>query len=785
MDTNKEPKGLTSQEAADKFQQFGPNIIAQAHRHRANMLLRKFWGIVPWMLELAIILDLALGRWVEAIIIIAWLVFSALLGFYQENRAQQALALLRQRLIINARVRRNGDWKTIPASELVPDDSIHLRVGDIIPADIHLIDGQIQVDQSQLTGESLPVERSADNVVYAGSLIVRGEATGVVTATGVRTYYGKTAELVRVAKAPAHLEILIVTIAKYLGFFDVILAVAVLATTIFRGLPLIGVLPFVLLLLVASVPVAAPMMFTMAASVGSRMLAKNGTLVTRLSAIEDAATMDVLCLDKTGTITENRLTVEKIVPFSPSTEEEALRLAALASDEATQDPIDLAILNAAHEKNLISPQVSRLKFVPFDPNAKRSEALVRQGDEILRIIKGEPSTIAGITRTSSVEISKTIAQLTAEGSRVLAVAAGTEQNLQFIGLIALSDPIRPDSKKLITDLKNKGVKVLLVTGDNENTARTVAEKVGIAGEVAPRGTLREGIDSDTINKYEVFAGILPQDKFYLVQALQKAGHEVGMTGDGVNDAPALKQADVGIAVANSTDVAKAAASLVLTRPGLDGIIVAIEGSRRIYQRMQSWMLAMITRKLSIPTFLTAGVLFFGVFVLNPLLLVLVIFTTDVATFALSMDNVIPSPKPDRWIIPKLVKTGFSLAMLLFLMSVAVYWAGTNVLKMNISEIQTLVFVWLVFSGGQAVLYSTRARSFFWVKPYPGRWLVLATTIDIILTVVLATQGWLMAPINISLIGYMLVLSIVFLISADMLKIVLLRSDDMDRINKTT
>jgi len=766
--------GLTKQEAAERLRQFGPNIITRESRRRAIMLLRRFWGIVPWMLELAIIVDLILKRYAEAGIIALWLIFSALLGFYQENRAQQSLALLRQRLIVNARVKRDGRWQVIPASELVPDDLIYLRAGDIVPADIQLLHGQIQVNQAQLTGESLPVELHPGGTAYAGSLVIRGEAKGIVTATGARTYFGKTAELIKTAKAPARIELLITGVAKYLVLFDIILAAAVFITALLRGLSLAGLLPFVLLLLVASVPVAAPMMFTMAASIGSRMLAKNGVLVTRLSAIEDAATMDIVCLDKTGTITENRLAVERVYAFMPFTEDEALRFAAIASDEATQDPIDLAVINAAKQKKISDENLILSEFVPFDPDRKYSMALIRKDNKTLQVIKGEPSTISKLSNIIHPEFDNIISQLTAEGHRVIAVASATQSDLQLVGLIALSDPIRSDSAKLIADLKNKGVKVILVTGDNEATARTVASKVGINGKVAPLGTIMQGVSINNIKEFEVFAGVLPEDKFYLVQALQKAGHIVGMTGDGVNDAPALKQADVGIAVANSTDVAKAAASLVLIHPGLDGIIKVIEGSRKIYQRMQTWMLAMITRKLSIPPFLSVGVLFFNTFVINPMLMVLFMFAGDVATFALSKDIVVPSPKPDRWIIHALAKTGFALAMLLFLMSTGVFMIGANALKMEISELQTMVFVWLVFSGGQAALYSTRARGFFWAKPYPGQWLVIVTIIVISLTFIAASKGILMTPIHLSLILALFVLAVIYLLAADMLKIVLMR-----------
>jgi H+-transporting ATPase len=357
---------------------------------------------------------------------------------------------------------------------------------------------------------------------------------------------------------------------------------------------------------------------------------------------------------------------------------------------------------------------------------------------------------------------------------VLAVASGSDSQLELAGLVALADPPRPDSAELISELRRRGVRVLLVTGDGEATARAIAGKVGITGPVAPAGTLHEGLDPETAGRFEVFAGVLPEGKFVLVQALQQAGHVVGMTGDGVNDAPALRQADVGIAVAASTDVAKAAASLVLTRPGLGEILAAVDGSRRIHQRLKTWVLAMVTRKLGIPPFLALGVLVLGVFVLSPLLMVLFMFTGDVATFALSMDKVTPSPGPDRWLMRPLARTGLALAALLLVMSGVVYWVGRHPYGLSLHETQTLVFVWLVFAGGQSALYTTRSRRFFWTKPYPCRWLLGATLLDVALATVLATQGWLMSPISIGLVALMLGFAAAYLIAADLLKITLSR-----------
>jgi H+-transporting ATPase len=766
--------GLTSPQAAALLRQYGPNAVAEARPHRIALLLRKFWGVIPWMLELAVIIDLILHRWVEAGVIAALLVFNATVSFLHEGRAQRALALLRQRLTVNARVRRDGRWQTLAADGIVPGDLVHLRAGDIVPADVRLADGILSVDQSVLTGESLPVESRAGSTAYSGALVRRGEATGVVTATGARTYFGKTAELVRAASAPPRTERLILKIARYLGALVMVLAIGACIAMLVQRTPLAEMLPFGLLLLMSSVPVALPAMFTLSSALGARALADEGILVTRLSAIEDAASMDVLCLDKTGTVTENRLTVEKLEPRAGLAADEALRLAALASDESTQDPIDLAILKAARERGLDVASASRASFVPFDPDTKRSEASVRQDDRLLRVIKGAPATVAELAGLAWDTIAEDVARLAADGARVLAVASGADSGLQLAGLIALADPPRADSAALIAELQKRGVRVLLVTGDGEATARAIAAKVGITGEVAPAGTIRDDLDPQAFARFAVFAHVFPQDKFFLVRALQRAGHVVGMTGDGVNDAPALKQADVGIAVASATDVAKAAASLVLTRPGLAEIVAAIEGSRRIFQRMRTFVLTMTARKLSTPTFMSLGVIVLGVFVLNPVLIVLLAFTRDFATTSISTDRVLPSPEPDRWDVRALAWAGLGLGVLLLASSGAIYWLAAHVLNLTLAEIQTAIFLWLTVNDGQATIYLNRARRHFWNPPYPGRWVAAATLLVVGAASLMAIQGWLMAPLPPSLVGAMLLLAVAFLFIADQLKFALAR-----------
>ncbi len=760
-------RGLTSGEAAQRLLRYGPNTVTEERSHPLLAFLRKFWAPVPWMLEATIGLQIILGKLDEAGIIAVLLVFNAILSFVQENRANRALALLKSRLAVQARVLRDGRWQLVAAQELVPGDAVHLRMGDLSPADIRVLDGEMQLDQSALTGESLPLEAGFGATAYAGAVVKRGEATGEVTATGSRTYFGKTAELVRTAKTVSHLQVTILTIVKYLVVLDLILVAALLAYSLAAGMPLRETIPFALILLVASVPVALPATFTLATALGALELAKRGVLVTRLSAIEEAAAMDVLASDKTGTITQNRLAVAALHPFAPHSEDELLRLAGLACDDATQDPIDLAILDAARSRSLLQGAPQRLRFIPFDTSSKRSEAVFEQdGQDRLRVLKGAPQAIAPLDPEAP-DSSAEVERLSAGGYRVLAVAAGTGGALRLAGLVALQDPPREDSRSLVQSLRELGVRVIMVTGDGLATARAVAAKVGIGDRACPPETLRGEIGNKVLD-CDVFAGVYPEDKFRLVQAVQHAGHVSGMTGDGVNDAPALKQAEVGIAVANATDVAKAAASMVLTNPGLTDVLAAVEISRRIYQRMLTYTLNKIIKTLEIAVFLSVGVMLTGVFVITPLLIVLLLFTNDFVTMAIATDRVTFSRQPERWRIPSLILTAGILAALVLVLSFSVFFAGRDWLHLPLAQLQTLIFVMLVFTG-QGNVYLVRERHHFW-HSRPSRWLLLASVLDIALVGVLATHGILMAAIRPALVAGLLIVVVLFLAAVDFLKI---------------
>lgn len=758
--------GLSSQEAQQRLQQVGANIVPEDHPHPLLVFLRKLWGPVPWMLEITIMLQFILGRYPDVIITLSLLLVNGVLSFVEENRAQNALALLRQRLTIQARVLRDGDWRLLPAQELVPGDIIRVRTGDVVPADLRMADGQISVDQSALTGESALAEIATDSTVYAGSIIKRGEGTAEVIATGTRTYYGKTADLVHTARTASHVETIIQTIVKYLVLVNGVLAGVISIYGLVNNLPLTELLPFVLILLVASVPVALPTTFTLANALGSMELSRRGVLTTRLSALTEAAGMEVLCTDKTGTLTRNELKLVSVHAFAPYTEDDVLEFAALASDASTQDPIDLAVLEDVASRGKVVDRSSRLQFIPFDSKTKRTEARLQRADHISRVVKGFPAMVASIAK-SSADLSSVVEQMAARGDRVLSVAAGTDDELNLIGLIGLQDPPREDSQTVIEKLGELGIGIVMVTGDSPETARIVAGKVGIDGPVCSAEQLRSSSDLDDLD-CAVFAGVYPDDKFRLVQGLQKRGRIVGMTGDGVNDAPALKQAEVGIAVANATDVAKASASLVLTNPGLTDMLVAVEAGRQIFQRMLTYTLNKIIKTFQIGMFLTLGLLFTGVMITRPRLILLLLFANDFVTMSIATDKVSFSQKPDHWNIRPLIISALVLASGWLVYLFAGLLMVQYVLRLPLEELQTFVFVMLVFSG-QANVYLVRERSHFW-RSRPSLWLALSTVVDVIVVSLLAAQGILMVAIPPILIAAAFGTTIIYTIMLDFLKV---------------
>jgi H+-transporting ATPase len=735
-----EPIGLTGVEARRRLGALGPNAVSEAAPPRWRAYLAKFWSPIPWLLEAAMLVELGLGKYVEAAVIGCLLLFNATLGFVQEGRAGAALAALRKRLAPTALVRRDGAWIRIAASEIVPGDVISLPLGALAPADARLVTGAVMVDQSMLTGESVPVDATAGDTVYAGSLVRRGQAVAEVTATGARTYFGRAAELVRTARSVSTEQAAIFAVTRNLALVNATVAICIIVAAYAIALPPGDLVPLALTALLATVPAALPATFTLSAALGSQTLARRGVLLTRLSALHEAAAMDLLCADKTGTLTRNELRVVDVMPMDGFDRAGVLALAALASSEADQDPIDAAVLAAARAPPAARPE-HRTRFVPFDPATKRAEAFVvdQQGDE-RRIVKG---AFEVVSRTAEVpgHARYAVDGLAGQGHRVIAVAFGAPTALRLVGLIAISDPPREDSATLIAELRELGVRTVMVTGDSATTAAAIARRVGIDGDVCST----EQLAGDPADHCGIFARVVPELKFRLVQQLQRIGHVIGMCGDGVNDAPALRQAQIGIAVSSATDVAKAAAGMVLTEPGLGGVVFAVREGRVGFRRLVTYAFNMLTKKFEIVLFLAAGLLLTGHAVMTPVLMVLMLVTNDFLAMSLTTDRASPSPSPSIWHMRNITGAGVVLGACKLMFSIAMLALGKLALGLGAAELQTFAFITLVF-GSQGLMYVVRERRSLW-SSMPSKWVVGSSCADMTTVAALALSGTLMAPLS--------------------------------------
>jgi H+-transporting ATPase len=756
--------GLTSEEAKSLLAKDGPNAMPDTSAHPLRNAFTKFWAPVPWLLEAAIVLQLVLHKDLEAAVIAGLLVFNAALAYFQESRAQATLAALKSRLALNASVRRDGNWKTVAAAELVRGDVVKLSLGGVVAADVHLVSGSVLLDQSMLTGESLPIEAGAGVDTYAGALVRRGEATAVVTATGVHTKFGRTAELVRTAHVVSSQQKAVLRIVRNLSFFNGGVIVLIGAYAYFHAMPWSEIIPLLLTSVLASIPVALPATFTLAAALGARSLAKIGVLPTRLTAVDEAATINVLCSDKTGTLTRNELSVTSVRPMAGFDEGHVLGLAALASSDGGQDSVDAAIRSAASHKP-VSGLPKLTNFVPFDPGKKISEAMTtdaKGGQE--RVVKGAFTAVTGLTAPAPTAAA--IAdELEKQGFRVLAVAAGAPASMQMIGFIALSDPPRADSTSLISELKALGVRTVMVTGDAPATAAIVAHAVGLDGAVCPPGPIPPSVKPED---FAVFASILPEGKFNLVKAFQKNGHTVGMCGDGANDAPALRQAQIGIAVSTATDVAKSAAGVVLTEAGLGGIVAAVKEGRVTFQRILSYTLNSVSKKIVQVLLLAVGLLITGHAVLTPMLMVIVMITGDFLAMSLTTDRVRPSETPNSWNIGRITIAAVTLGGCSLAFCTAVLLVGKFELRLDIEALRTISVVAIVYSS-QAIIYAIRARRHFWGLR-PTMWLVLSSVADVLIISTLAARGIAMARLPLSILACEFAAAAVFALLLDGVKI---------------
>jgi H+-transporting ATPase len=736
--------GLTSDEARRRLQDFGPNATPDADERPVRLLLSKFLAPVPCLLEAAILLQLILGEYVEAAIIAFLLVFNAVLGLLQEGRAQAAVAALKSRLALNAAVRRDGVWKIVPAAELVPGDIVKLMLGNVVAADVRIWEGSVLLDQSMLTGESMPIEAGPGMETFAGALVRRGEAIAEVTATGARTKFGRTAELVRTAHVTSSQQKAVLRVVLYLAAINGLVAAALMSYAFFISMPINEIIPLALIAVLASVPVALPATFTLATALGAQALARRGVLPTRLSAVDEAATMNVLCADKTGTLTRNKLAVTTVQPMPGFDEASVLMVARLASSDAGQDPVDAAIRAAASPNHLVdAPKLT--KFVPFDPATKMAEAIAVDSDgTALHAVKGAFAVICATCDSPAWAAAKA-EELEGQGYRVLGVAIGTPTAMKLAGIIALSDPPRSDSRDCIDELRRLGVPTVMVTGDAPATATVVARAVGLDGAICPPGSIPPEVRPQD---FAVFAGVLPEDKYDLVKAYQRAGYTVGMCGDGANDAPALRQAQIGIAVSTATDVAKSAAGVVLTEPGLAGILAAVTEGRVTFQRILTYTLRSIVHKVRQVLFLAIGLVMTGHAILTPMLMVLLMITGDFLAMSSTTDNVRPSSAPNAWRIGHLTVAGVLLGACDLAFCAAVLAIGKYGMGFDIETLRTLTVVMLVFNG-QAVFYVVRERRHLW-SSRPSEIVLLCSLADLLIIPTMAIGGILMSPLPIKI-----------------------------------
>ena len=783
-------RGLTDQEAEFRRLRFGPNEVAEKARHPIREFLKKFWGLTAWMLESIIILSWVLRKFGDVAVVGALLVLNAIIGFLEERKSSRAVEELKAKLQIQARTLRGGAWRLVSARDLVPGDILRVRPGDFVPADMKILDGMPSADQSALTGESMMVDKTSGDPLYAGSVVRRGEATGVVMRTGAATNYGQTTQLVQIAHPKLHMEEVVARLVKWLLLIIGGLLILTLGFSVLRGFPLLEILPLMLVLLLSAIPVALPVMFTVSLALGARDLARDNVLVTRLSATEDAATMDVLCVDKTGTLTLNELSVSRVIPLGSFTEEDVILIGALASQEANQDPLDLAFIRLARDRALGGAAYVQESFMPFDPQGRKTEARIRHGRESFRVMKGAVAAIAGECGLGPKELAVLEARLEDDskaGAKTLAVARQDVGGPVIVGLATLRDGLRPDSKELIHELQALGVSVKMLTGDALPIAREVARDLGIGTDVFPLSELKSLLATDRAAALSLmergagFAEVYPEDKFLIVQSLQAGRHIVGMTGDGVNDAPALKQAEVGIAVMSATDIAKASASVVLTSPGLSGIVTLVRNGRKIYQRINTWILNKIMRTILKTAFVVGVFLITGDFVVSAFAMVLLLLMTDFVKISLSTDRVRWSRSPDTWNIAGFVKVAAGLGVCMVLESLVVLWIGLMLWHWLPADprVRTFSFAILLFSALTS-LWVIRERRHFWSSS-PSRILWIAVLADAFVGILISYYGipGALPPIPFPTILFLIVYNLVFsLFVNDQVKILLMKKADI-------
>ncbi|MDP8218361.1 MAG: plasma-membrane proton-efflux P-type ATPase [Candidatus Theseobacter exili] len=791
------PDGLSDEEVKQRLEQCGPNALESKEESALLKFLQFFWGPIPWMIEVAAILSIIVKHWDDFIIIAVLLIFNAVIGFAEEHKAANALAALKKGLALKARALRGGKWQEIDASELVPGDIVRLRLGDIIPADVKLVEGAyISIDQAALTGESLPVSKKVGDVAYSGSVAKQGEMVAVVTSTGSQTFFGRTAKLVESAGAVSHFQKAVMRIGDFLIFVSVGLSVLLITVELIRHMPVLDLVQFVLILVIASIPVAMPAVLSVTMALGALSLSKQKAIVSRLQAIEEMAGIDILCSDKTGTLTKNQLALGDPVLFSANDAQECILAGALASKEENQDAIDLAVIGGLREKACLG-HYQQTEFMPFDPIGKRTEGTVKDTQGVvIKFTKGAPQVVVDLCNLDDKDkerAEKTVIEMASKGFRTLGVAKSLEDgNWDFMGILPLYDPPRDDSVDTIEQAKKHGIQVKMVTGDNVAIAREISGQLGMGTHIQLASDIFKdnsdpghlsAEDAMKIEKAEGFAQVFPEHKYGIIKALQDRGHLVAMTGDGVNDAPALKQADTGVAVSGATDAARAAAALVLTAPGLSVIIKAVETARQIFERMMSYTIYRIAMTIDIMFFVVLAMLVFKFKPLTAVMIILLALLDDIPIMTIAYDNTRIDPKPVKWDMHSVLTISTVLGILAVIQTFSLvaliyeWWMNNpqlqNWVKLDTPHIQTIAFLQLV-AGGHLMLFVTRTKKFLLKPPFPAWPLFTAIIGTQILAALMCGFGWLVPALPWEMIGIVWIYNIIWMFFQDIVKIVVYR-----------
>ncbi len=769
--------GLNSQEVKSRLEKFGRNAIEEKKKNPVLEFIRRFWGPMPWLLELAMLLSFFLKHDIEGILIFALLTVNSIIGFMHSRGSQKAVGLLKQRLAIKAKVLRDGNWTMVESKDIVPGDIIVAKLGDIIPADAKIISGELSIDESALTGESLPVECAQSDVVYSGAVVKRGEARCIVVNTGTNTYFGKTAELVKIAKPKSHQEEIMLAIVKYMMYLGIVASIIVAVYAFLIQESVLLILTFAVIFLMGAVPVALPAVLTIVQAATGMTLAGEGILVTRLDSIEDAASISILCLDKTGTITQNKLSVADSIPFYDFTKNDVVAIANLASRAEGMDLIDTAIIDYAKETGANHSTHKQISYTPFNPAIRRTEAVIEADGNRYKAVKGAAQVIIpmceGMDKPMLEFADKTIDSLSQKGYRTIAVAKSENGNidkLKLVGLLPLADPPRSDSRTMIEEAIKLGVKPIMLTGDNISIAKEIAQQVGLGDKIIKLKDI-QGLKPEEqvkiVKEISGFAEIYPEDKYKIVKLLQSEGFLVGMTGDGVNDAPALKQAEMGIAVSNATDVAKASASVVLMEPGVSVIIEAIKRSRETYQRMLTWVINKVTKVIQVVGLLTVGFFMMQNMALSLLGMSLLVFANDFVTMSLATDNVKHTDNPNTWDVKNITYASLIIGALLVGQGIIAIIIGRNLFHMSIKELQSFMMLTLIFTSQFRVLI-VRERNYFWAS-LPGKALLTSTTLSVIAFMLLGIYGIIITPLAFTQVIVSLLFSAVFTLAIDLPK----------------